>query len=456
MTIRNRLTIIFTCLMAGFFLLVGIFIYILIANYTQKEFYERLQERASIAAQIHLEQDELSKITLDKIQQKFMQKLPREEVQVLNKNHKNWQSGNTKESENLKKLLNSLEKNTYKTFKFGNRQGVAIYYPDNQGDFYIVVQAQDVYGKSKLTYLRNILLLSFVVGILGMALVGRVASNQALNPITDIIKKVNKIQITNLDLRLNEGNGQDELAQLSITFNQMLERLETAFETQKHFISNASHELRNPLTAIAGEIEVTLTRVRSQSDYQESLERLQLEVERLEKLTKDLLNLAQTDYKENPNKTEVFRIDEILLEVQEEVKKNLSCPPIKLSFENFPETAEVLEIKGSPNLFRSAMSNIIENACKFSNGKEILLKLIYDKTSFTILVQDNGIGIPADEIKNVKEPFYRARNARGVAGTGIGLSLTDKIVRQHNGTLQIESEPGKGTKVSIHFPLKTV
>lgn len=169
---------------------------------------------------------------------------------------------------------------------------MGLQYDDNQGQFYVLVSAHDKSGLSKLDNLRNTLIICLLFSSVLVLVLGWFFSAQVLWPITAIVREVNNIKASSLHLRLHEPKSRDEIAELARTFNQMLNRLQVSFEMQKNFISNASHELRNPLTALSGEIEVALLKERSPQEYVASLKTLQLETERLEKLTADLLNLA--------------------------------------------------------------------------------------------------------------------------------------------------------------------
>lgn len=449
MTIRNRLTFTFTALIAIIIFISGLVVYLLVADFTKRDFYSRLADRAILAGQLQLEQDELSAASLAKLKQKSRQTLMSEQVGIYAKANKAWLSRSPDEADLLQKIFVELKANEFKNFILNQNQAVAYYYTDNEGDFYILVAANDLSGKRKLGYLQLTLFISFIFSIFLVFVVGRLVANQALNPIAAIINQVNKIRATNLHLRLPEGPSKDELANLSNTFNQMLERLENSFVSQKNFISNASHELQNPLTAIAGEIEVTLTRDRSPAEYKISLERLQNETERLEKLTKNLLKLAQADQQEVESQAETFRIDELIMEVLEEVRQ----PAIRLSLEDLPEDPNRLIVSGNKALLGTALKNLLENACKFSNQKPVWLHLKAGEHAIQISIRDQGIGIPAVDLQNIAEPFFRAHNARGIPGTGIGLNLSNKIITQHNGSLKVKSQEGQGTEVIVSLPV---
>jgi signal transduction histidine kinase len=270
-----------------------------------------------------------------------------------------------------------------------------------------------------------------------------------LKPVNEIINYVNSITDSNLNLRLSEGNGKDELAELSITFNNMLERLQNAFELQQNFVASASHELRTPLTSIIGNIEVLLSRPRNADEYKIVLQTVLEEAERLHKLSDGLLNIAQASSDINNIKMEYIRIDELLEESKNAVQNQMSDSKMDLYFENMPVNSDDLLIKGNKNLLIIAFENLLENANKFSENKNIKINLANSPESICVTISDTGIGIPEMDLNNIFQTFYRAENARSFSGSGVGLSLCQKIFQLHNGDLFVKSELGIGTVVTV-------
>jgi signal transduction histidine kinase len=263
MKIRNKITAIFTVLTGSLLLGIFLFIYYFTYRYTKNEFYERLKERANIAAQFYFEEDEISTHVYNTIREKHMQILPEEKEAYYRVNISKLTLEDNSAREFPASFYDQIFRNNFAELKTGETFHTGILYSDNQGDFIVVVSAQDRYGQTKMKYLRNILIVAFLFGLGGIFFLGRFYSGRALKPISAITKKANEITASNLHLRIHTGTTNDELSELANTFNNMLDRLESSFEMQNNFINNASHELRNPLTAILGETEVILKKERS-------------------------------------------------------------------------------------------------------------------------------------------------------------------------------------------------
>jgi signal transduction histidine kinase len=263
---------------------------------------------------------------------------------------------------------------------------------------------------------------------------------------------VDKITISNLDLRVNEGNGTDEIAQLAITFNRMLERLESAFEMQRSFVSNASHELRTPLTAITGQIEVSLMKKRDVQEYENILHSVLEDIKNLGRLSNNLLDLAKASSDISEIKLRELRIDELLWQAQSELKKRNPDYTANIVFDKNIDDETKLIVFGNEHLIRSALINVMDNACKFSGNKSVNISLGMKENRVQLQFVDEGMGIDKNEQDQIFQPFYRASNARNINGHGLGLSLTKKIVDIHKGSIGIKSVLTKGTVVTITFP----
>jgi signal transduction histidine kinase len=450
MKIRNKITLTFAALVSFVLLLSFSLIYYFSVHYIEKGFYDLVLEKANLTAWKYYEKDEMSSALYGKVIESYSKSLPEAEEIVLDTKNKIWVIDSLRKivpKDDINKLLSG---NTIK-FKAGDRQSVGIYYPDNQGRFIVIVTAVNKYGIQQQKQLLEMLLMIFLGSIVFMFLIGRLYATNVLYPIVNLLKNVKRIRATNLNLRLKEKAGNDELAELTRTFNQMLDRLENSFSLQKDFIHNASHELKNPLTAILGETEIALGKQRSPDEYITTLSKIMAEAERLDMLTRNLLSLAQIDFDLSTLKKEEIRLDELIWEIKEHFDKTKYKGRIEIHFPILPETSDLITIMGIPTLLRIAIENLIDNACKFSGQQKVDVTLNTSQKNIQIQITDKGIGIPELEKNNLFQPFFRASNAITYKGSGIGLSLVHKIITMYGGMISISSIMGKGTTVIINF-----
>jgi len=454
MSIRNRLTLVFT-LLTGL-VLFGTFeaIYVLSNRHMQSEFFAQLRERTTIAEQYYLEEDELGATIYQEVRQKHLRQLPGEREIVVPAGYQPSPTDTTSLHELPSAFLEQIQLKGEAQYRQGDTYYHGQQYLDDEGVFLVIVSAQNAYGAGEIRNLRRVLLITFFLGMILVYLLGTIYSGRVLNPISQMTDRVTAITASNLHLRLDESSPKDELGKLADTFNDMLDRLETSFELQTHFINNASHELRNPLTAILSETEYRLQRDFPRQEYRESLATIAREAKRLDLLTSSLLSLAQTTADGDGWRIDPIRMDELLWEAQQVVDSKYPDNQVQYDFSNLPATFEHLQVDGNESLLKVAITNIIDNACKFSNNKKVFVRLTGTEKAVEILVEDSGIGIPEEDINHIFEPLYRAANARDQQGFGVGLSLAQKILQVHKGQLDITSGPGRGTTVRILIPTR--
>jgi signal transduction histidine kinase len=250
---------------------------------------------------------------------------------------------------------------------------------------------------------------------------------------------------------VDEGNRTDEIAELAITFNQMLDRLEQSFDAQKQFVSNISHELRTPLSGVIGELQLANSRERTIEEYQQVLELVLQDARKMEKLSNNLLNLAKASY----NATEIafteIRLDELLIDARQEVLKANPYYYITIQFDKEIEEGTSVSVNGNEYLLKVAFINLIENGCKFSENKTCAITIGYRHDKTILQFKDNGAGIPEEELPYIFNSFYRGSNKKYADGNGIGLTLTQKIISLHKGAIYVASSNEQGTIFTIEL-----
>ncbi|HLO44602.1 MAG TPA: ATP-binding protein [Leadbetterella sp.] len=323
----------------------------------------------------------------------------------------------------------------------------------NDKNYIVVSSAENYLLLHQKKYLTKTLWVSLIVASLLAVIISYFLMRFVFRPITQITEKVKQINLENLHLRLQEKGDKDELDELANTFNNMLNRMETSFNTQNNFISNASHELRTPLTAIIGEADVTLNKTRTVEEYIETLKVILEEAENLDNKTQALLFLAQTGFNGKTVKFDKVRMDQLLWDVKATTEKINPKSRIVIDMSLLPENPMKLKVNGNNQLLHLAVSNIIINACKYSKCDPVNVSLGSTDSHILLVVKDTGIGIPENEMAYIYDPFFRASNTQNFEGYGIGLPLTRNIIRMHGGELLVSSIQNVGTTVQIKLPI---
>ena len=338
-------------------------------------------------------------------------------------------------------------------FSEGDRRTVGIYYNDNQGDFVILVSAEDIHGRHRVADLIEIMLVMVACLSAALFFIGRWFAKKSLEPIDDMVTQVQQVRASNLSLRINEGNGKDEISALAKNFNKLLKHLENAFELQQTFVINASHELRTPVTSIMGELEVTLNKQRTQQEYEQVLRAVLTDAERLNETITGLLELAQVDMIYTQAILCPGAVDELVWELADYWNSKAGKGLFIINIVNLPDDHDKLLIPANKALLTIALNNIIGNGYKFSNNQPVRCDLDAGDSQISITITDSGIGIPVGETDKVFRSFYRATNVKDYYGNGIGLYITAKIINLFNGTIEAGSNSGNGTSFVINFTL---
>lgn len=454
LNIRARLALRFTLIVAAILILFSSGIYYFSSSYRQSEFYGRLKDKALTTAQFLIKVNEVDLNMLRIIDRNTINALYHEKVLIYNT--KGELMYNSLEEDTLDvstEVLDKIRREGEIQFFDGENEVIGILYSYNHEDYVVIASAFDRFGNSKMNNLRWVLILGCLSSILLTVLAGMIYAGRALKPMSDVVKEVDKITISNLHMRVSEGNGTDEIAALAITFNKMLHRLESAFNMQRSFVSNASHELRTPLTAITGQIEVSLMNKRSQAEYESILHSVLDDIRNLNLLTNGLLDLAKASSDVSGIRFAKLRFDELLWESRSDLLRLHPGYTIEIVFDSRVDDEAKLMVSGNEYLLKTAIMNLMDNGCKYSASKPVVVKLRLEENMVCVSFIDKGIGIRKEDERNVFDPFFRSESAKTFPGHGLGLSLTDKIIGVHKGTIQINSRVDIGTTVIIRIPV---
>jgi signal transduction histidine kinase len=451
MNIKKSLALQFSLLVAGILLIFSLLVYNNSKNFRHNEFYERLKEKGFTITELILEEsDEIDTALLASIERNNLNFLKDQRIFVYNNKQLLVYRNSFEYNEPKHKLLEEIVKKNEISFSDGEAEFAGFTFNHPTGKYYVIIGAVDESGVKKIEFLKNLLLQIFIISLFVTGFLGWFFAKRSLNPMLEVVNEVGQITGKNLHKRVQIGNAKDEIDHLAVTFNEMLNRIEDSFMMQKNFVSNASHEFRTPLTSMKGMIEVMLMKNRSEEDYIKTLTSINEDINNLIELLQGLSELAQVNNDFIEASFEPLEILDLLLDSRAELIKTKPNFSINVDVKNFGTEENQSIILGNTALLKSALKNIMDNACKFSPNQKVNITVLLNKE---VIVQfmDDGIGISTDEIKHIFEPFYRGNDTRNINGHGIGLSLVKRIVELHNGSISVSSHQGVGTTFTLTF-----
>jgi two-component system heavy metal sensor histidine kinase CusS len=338
-----------------------------------------------------------------------------------------------------------------KDYRRGSRLFSLVAVNEESGDrTYTLQVAQDRSSDERVETNFAVLFVIVLGGsVLASAFIAIIVTQRGLRPLRAMTQSLARIGPTHLNERVTPAGWPRELQPLAIAFDEMLKRLEDSFTRLTQFSADLAHELRTPIANMMGEAQVALTRDRTVAEYRETIESTVGECERLSRIVENLLFVARADAAREPiarkrfdARAAVDKIAAFYQTIADDHHVTISCSGDG-------------QIYADPDLFERALGNLLDNALRFTpaNGS-IQIALSRRDADFEVAVSDNGCGIAPEHLPRVFDRFYRAEPSRGSDGAGLGLALVKSIVDLHGGTARIQSEPGRGTTVTLFFPLQ--
>lgn len=320
---------------------------------------------------------------------------------------------------------------------------------------YIILASQPLEAvEDEMESLREILYFATPAALLLAGLGGWFLARQCLAPVAAMAKSARQIGAGSLDRQLPVANPRDELGQLATAFNELLSRLDSAFDEQRRFMADASHELRTPLTVMSTAAGVTLKKEhREEEEYREALQMMAEQTRRLSRIVKDMFILARADAGRYPLHQRRLYLNDLLGEVARAGSVLASDKNVTVEFTNLTEAT----FHGDEDLLRQMVLNLMDNAVKFTPpGGIVRLGLERRGEEYLLSISDTGPGIPAEARDHVFERFYRADKARSRVedgGAGLGLAIASWIAQAHGGSLELARSNRDGTTFVAKLPV---
>ena len=351
------------------------------------------------------------------------------------------------ENTNMGKIITLSDDNKYFVFKLSRE------IKNNILNIYVlknVNQVSEIYDR-----LNTLSIIFICIGVAIAIIMSIILGQKIVKPIKNIIRTTEKITTDDLNQRIEEPKQDDELKTLTQIINQMLDRLENSFENQTKFVSDASHELRTPLAIIKGYAEIIKKRRFSDEEiFEESIDSIINETENMKNLVQKLLFLAKGEITKINTNFQIIEMKEFVQQIHTDTEVSSK------SHKFYLEKNEEYKVEADVTLLQQAIRALIENAIKYSeeNTNIYIESIIKDGKKGIVSIRDEGVGISEEDTKRIFDRFYRVDDSRTKAtgGTGLGLAIVKRIVEIHKGEIEILSELGKGTKISIILPLATI
>jgi signal transduction histidine kinase len=448
--IKDRIALQFTLMVAVILLLFSVAIYSISSRYRQEEFYDRLKSKAQTTCRLLVKVKGIDKDLLRTIDMNTLTEMFDEKVLIFNtKEELVYSSVDDKLITYHKELLEQVKQHKEIEFLQEQSETIGLLYEEGDEPLIVLASAFDKFGRRKLQNLLETLVWGLVGGIGLTIVLGVYFASNSLKPISAINHQVSQITAHNLEQKLDEGNRKDEIAQLAINFNTVLGRLSKAFEQQKSFVSHASHELRTPLAALKSEIQLGQRFARNNPDLEEVFENLFSDTERLISITNNLLFLARSIENMSNMKFIPVRVEDIAFMAKEEILSSYANYNILIDYVTIPKNENDTIIEGNEELLKRVLLNLIDNACKYSENHTARVLFETNETECIVKIIDEGIGISKDDLPYLFDPFYRSSHTSNVPGFGIGLSICQRIVDLHRGSISVQSELGKGSEFQV-------
>jgi heavy metal sensor kinase len=348
----------------------------------------------------------------------------------------------------------SFQDRTVQTVK---SNGVTFYVYDvqrnvkNSGLIWVrgIVSTED--SENTFVALRNLALVTLPCLVVLAALGGYFLTGRAFRPVKKIAETARQIGDGNdLTRRFELGDSKDEIHALAESFNYMFDRLQTSFEGERQFTSDASHELRTPVSVIISQCEYVLEDCNTEEEYREALQTVLGQARKMSGLISQLLALARADQGREQLRLETVNLSELCHMVSEELREQAEVKKISLQTDIQPD----LSLLGDETLLMRMLINLISNGITYGRENGTLtVSLTRQGDRLVGSVKDDGIGIPAESLGHIWDRFYQVDSARSGGGAGLGLSMVKWIAETHGGAVSVESEAGKGSTFLFTLPV---
>ena len=451
MNLKLRFSLLFSLLFSAMLASVMLVVYTLFARFRIEEFKDRLEEKARTTIRLLIKVKEVDDQLLKIIDKNTINQLYNEKVLIFNEQLELVYSSiddapvtwTKQELQKIREEKSILRRN-------GEYEVYGMFYDTRVKDYYALVSAEDKYGKSKLRYLRILLTCAFAAGSLLVWFLSYYVSRKALLPLDKFRDKITRITEKNLNERLLETTGNNEIGILSHAFNQMLDRINTSYDRQKEFTSNASHELRTPVARIVTQLENLIQHPLTPPDTNQVLRQVSADCYQLSDIISSLLILSRIDNDPHSKGFGPVRLDEVVFYAEEQLKK--LYPDFKFRFEIESTEDDInIELHGDETLLRIAIGNLLKNGYFYSSDGIVTCVMTPAAGVIELQITNRGDLPGIADTSLLFNTFTRGSNAKSKAGSGLGLSLVKRILDYHQAVVEYRTPDTDTNQLVVTF-----
>lgn len=458
MNLRIRFAFWFALFVAIVMSITFAIIYIQSADFRREEFFERLEQKARTTQRLWFDVQEIDSTLLKIIDRNTLTVLNNERVLIFDEHNRLVYSsvddnGIEIDYALLQRIRQEREINYIDRATKFETTGLLVETGEHQ--HIVMATALDLYGFRKLNNLLSILILTWLMGLGLTVLLAYLYVRHIVGlPLANLTKQISAFGENDLPHRVKVPENQNELTILAQNFNDLLERLEKAFESQRSFVQYASHELRTPLANMLSATENALSKARSPETYRQTLNSLREEQSRLVEMTNSLLLLSRYKSAQLAETTPRIRVDEVLYNTLEDLKISMPEYRIVLGFTSIPAHENDLMAQANEALLRTAFRNLLENACRYAFDNAAHINIRSEPGVLEICFENHGATLSQEEIERLFTPFFRGENASGKRGYGLGLVIAQRILDMHSAKIKYQNPGPEINRFVVQFTHK--
>lgn len=412
-----------------------------------------MTEKAQTTAKLLIEVKEIDYKMQKIIDSNSINKLYNENTQIYNEDKKLIYKSNDTLTLNWRKADFDQIKRKHSIFKKTTTNDIlGLYYTFDKKGYYVLISATDTYD-NKLDYLKYLLFGAFIIGTSIVWILSFSLSKRALKPLDNFRRKIQEITDSNLKIRLSEAKEEDEINTLANSFNQMMDRIDNAYNRQKEFTGNASHELRTPVARITAQLENLLHRDGVDPVTKANLASISEDAFQLSEIVSSLVALADINSREHHFSFAKLRLDELVFTAVAGLSKIYPDFKLKFEIENNTGKETDLEIMGDEALLKMALLNLFKNAYIYSDNHAAECVIRQGKQDITLLITNTGDVPEVEDTTTLFTTFYRGSNIKYISGSGVGLSIVKRVIEYHNSIIVYHIVDKNTNQVQITFSL---